>query len=403
MKIDIRNVDKFIDSFQLDTYKKRKDEIYNLLDCEKMNGWLEPDLSCLDDIFRVRDRVVNNSRCLVVVGIGGSFLGCCALYEMFTPYFKKDKFPIIFAGTSLSSAYMKELLEYLETVDFSLNVISKSGTTMETMITYEAIKKVMEKKYSSLEMRERIIVTTDPVKGTLRKEALEQGYDTFEIADNIGGRYSLLTAAHLFPLSFCLDIKELIMGYKEGLKRREEAFSYAVIRKCLFDKGKYVENFVSYENNWYYYLEWLKQLFGESEGKNGKGILPISMIHTRDLHSLGQFVQDGNKIMFETFFKINQSRECIIDGKDLHHVNRLVEDSVITAHVAGDVPCMVIELDSITPKTMGELSSFFFLVAAFSGYLFEINPFNQPGVDVYKKEVKNNYQKYIASSLLIEK
>lgn len=403
MKIDTRNVGKFIDSFQLETYKRRKDEIYNLLDQDEMNGWLKPDLSCLDDIFRIRDRVINNSKCLVVVGIGGSFLGSCALYEMFTPYFKKDKFPIIFAGTSLSSTYMKELLEYLETVDFSLNVISKSGTTMETMLTYEAIKKVMEKKYSSLEMRERIIITTDPVKGTLRKEALENAYDTFDIADNIGGRYSLLTAAHLFPLSFCLDIKELIMGYKEGLKRCEEAFSYAVIRRCLFDKGKYVENFVSYENNWYYYLEWLKQLFGESEGKNGKGILPISMIHTRDLHSLGQFVQEGNKIIFETFFKINQSKECIIDGKDLHHVNRLVEDSVITAHVAGDVPCMVIELDNITPKTMGELSSFFFLSAAFSGYLFDINPFDQPGVEIYKQEVKNNYQKYIASSLLIEK
>ena len=168
MKINTRNVDKFIDSFKLETYKKRKDEIYNLLDHEKMNGWLKPDLSCLDDIFRIRDRVINNSKCLVVVGIGGSFLGSCALYEMFTPYFKKDKFPIIFAGTSLSSTYMKELLEYLETVDFSLNVISKSGTTLETSLTYEAIKKVMEKKYSSLKMKERIIVTTDPIKGTLR-------------------------------------------------------------------------------------------------------------------------------------------------------------------------------------------------------------------------------------------
>lgn len=390
MRIDTGKVDKFLDSFQLETYKKRKNELYNLLDQEKMNGWLNPDLSFLDDIFKVRDRVLNNSKCLVVVGIGGSFLGSCALYEMFTPYFKKNKFPIIFAGTTLSSNYMNELLEYLETIDFSLNVISKSGTTMETMLTYKAIKEVMKKKYSSLEMRKRIIFTTDPLEGTLRKEALEQGYDTFEIADNIGGRYSLLTAAHLFPLSFCLDIKELIVGYKEGLRKREEAFSYAVIRRGLFDKEKYVENFVSYENNWYYYLEWLKQLFGESEGKNGKGILPISMIYTRDLHSLGQFVQDGNKIMFETFFKIKQSSECIINGKNLHDINGLVEDSVIKAHFLGDVPCIIIELDELIPKTIGELSSFFFLTAAFSSYLFDVNPFDQPGVEVYKREIKNN-------------
>ena len=199
---------------------------------------------------------------------------------------------------------------------------------------------------------------------------------------------SLLTAAHLFPLSFCLDIKELILGYQEGLNFRNDAFLYAVCRRSLFDLGKVVENFVAYENNWYYYLEWLKQLFGETEGKKGKGILPISMIHTRDLHSLGQFIQEGNKIIYETFFKLKNMPVCNVNGKDLHKINLIIEDSVISAHVSGEVPCIIIELDDFSPRSMGRLSSFYFLVAAYSGYLFDIDPFDQPGVEVYKTEVK---------------
>lgn len=389
MKLDITtHMESFLDTKSLEKYQKRKDEIFDLLDQNYMNGWLNPDVSCVSEIFKVRDQVLSHSECLIVVGIGGSFLGSQALYQMFTPYFKKDHFPIIFAGTSLSSSYMKELLEYLEGVDFSLNVISKSGTTRETSLTYAAIKKVLEKKYSKDELKKHIIITTDPVKGALREEVQKEGYASFEIADNIGGRYSLLTPAHLFPLSFCIDIRELISGYQQGILLRDEAFSYAVVRQGMFEKGKVVENFVSYENNWYYYLEWLKQLFGETEGKCGKGILPISMIHTRDLHSLGQFIQEGNKIVYETFFKIHKMTPCDLDGKDLHQINLIVEDSVIAAHESGGVPCIVVELDEVTPKTIGELSAFYLLVAAFSGYLFDINPFDQPGVEVYKKEVK---------------
>ena len=389
MKIDVCTyMSKFLDSDLVTKYLNRKEEVFQKLSQANMNGWLNPDVSFCDDILKVRNQVLSHSKCLVVVGIGGSFLGAKAFYEMFSPYFKKSSFPVIFAGTTLSSNYMKELLEYLETIDFSVNVISKSGTTRETALTYCAIKKVLEKKYNSEEIKRHIIVTTDPVKGTLRDEVNKEGYQSFIIPDNIGGRYSLLTAAHLFPLSFCLDIKELISGYREGLGLKEEAFSYAVCRRSLYDLGKVVENFVTYENNWYYYLEWLKQLFGETEGKSGKGILPISMIHTRDLHSLGQFVQDGNKIIYETFFKIKNMTFCDIDGKDLHEVNLVVEDSVISAHVSGNVPCIVIELDEVSPRSIGQLSSFYFLVAAYSGYLFDINPFDQPGVEVYKAEVK---------------
>ena len=390
MKLDIATyMDKFLNKELVKKYSSRKMDVFQKLDAADMNGWLSPDVSFVDDILKVRDRVRSQSSCLVVIGIGGSFLGSCALYSMFTPYFKEQDFKVIFAGTTLSSSYMSELLEYLETVDFSINVISKSGTTMETSLTYSAIKSVMEKKYSREDIKERIIITTDPVKGNLRREVEEEGYSSFVIPDNIGGRYSLLTAAHLFPLSFCLDIKELIEGYFEGIKRRDEAFSYAVIRRSMFDQGKVVENFVTYENNFYYYMEWLKQLFGETEGKNGVGVFPVSMIHTRDLHSLGQFIQEGNKIIYETFFKIKKMKSCDIDGRDLHDMNLLVEDSVISAHVSGGVPCIVLELDEVSPKNLGEVSAFFFLVAAFSGYLFDVDPFNQPGVEVYKSEVRS--------------
>ena len=390
MKLDITTyMDNFLDKELVKKYSSRKMDVFQKLDTADMNGWLAPDVSFVDDILKVRDKVFSHSKCLVVVGIGGSFLGSCALYSMFTPYFKEQDFKVIFAGTTLSSSYMSELLEYLETVDFSINVISKSGTTMETSLTYSAIKSVMEKKYSREDIKERIIITTDPVKGNLRREVEEEGYSSFVIPDNIGGRYSLLTAAHLFPLSFCLDIKELIEGYFEGIKRRDDAFSYAVIRRSMFDQGKVVENFVTYENNFYYYMEWLKQLFGETEGKNGVGVFPVSMIHTRDLHSLGQFIQEGNKIIYETFFKIKKMKSCDIDGRDLHDMNLLVEDSVISAHVSGGVPCIVLELDEVSPRNLGEVSAFFFLVAAFSGYLFDVDPFNQPGVEVYKSEVRS--------------
>ena len=246
----------------------------------------------------------------------------------------------------------------------------------------------MEKKYSKEEMKSRIIITTDARDGNLRKEVEEEGYPSFIIPDNIGGRYSLLTPAHLFPLSFVLDINELISGYFKGLEFREDAFLYAVIRRTMFDQGKVVENFVTYEEDMANYMEWLKQLFGETEGKEGRGILPISMVHTRDLHSLGQFVQEGNKILFETFFKVLSSSSCVTSLGDLKDINLLVEDAVIHAHVKGGVPCIAIELEEKSPKVLGEVSSFFFLVAAYSGYLFDINPFDQPGVEVYKSEVR---------------
>ena len=392
IKFDFNSmVDNFINKDNYDKLMNRKIEVYNKFSKEYMTGWTKKiSEDEVNKIKEVAEEVKSHSKCLVVIGIGGSFLGSYAVKEMLGNYFKKDKFEVIYAGTTLSSKYMDELLEYLEDIDFSINVISKSGTTMETTITYKLIKNLMESKYEGDELRKRIIITTDKVKGSLRKEVEEMGYTSFEIPDDIGGRYSIMTAAHLLPLAFNIDLDDFIEGYYEGERYREEAYKYAVTRKCLNDSGKVVENYVSYEENMYYFTEWLKQLYGESEGKEGKGIFPVSTIHTRDLHSLGQFVQEGNKIIFETFFKVIESDRVNYNDKDLHEVNNIVLDSVRKAHVSGEVPSIEIMLIEVNEEVIGKLMYFFMLGAAFSGYLFDINPFDQPGVEVYKKEVREN-------------
>lgn len=384
-------VDSFIDRDNYDKLMSRKLEVYNKFVNEYMTGWTKRiSNSEIEKIKEVASEVKSHSKCLVVIGIGGSFLGSYAVKEMLGNYFEKDEFRVIYAGTTLSSKYMNELLEYLEDIDFSINVISKSGTTMETTITYKLIKELMESKYSGEELRKRIIITTDKTKGSLRKEVEENGYTSFEIPDDIGGRYSIMTAAHLLPLAFNIDIDEFIKGYYAGEKYREDAFEYAVTRKCLSDSGKVVENYVTYEENMYYFTEWLKQLFGESEGKEGKGIFPVSTVHTRDLHSLGQFIQEGNKIIFETFIRVEESDDVSYNNKKLHDINNIVLESVRKAHYSGDVASIGIKLPEVDEEIVGEVMYFFMLSAAFSGYLFDINPFDQPGVEVYKKEVREN-------------
>lgn len=384
-------IDKFIDENKYNELMMTKSDVYEKFSHEYMTGWTKRISNDeIDKIKRVANEVKKHSEVLVVIGIGGSFLGSYAVKEMLGHYFKRDNMEVIYAGTTLSSKYMKELLEYLTDKDFSINVISKSGTTMETTITYRMIKELMESKYSGEELRKRIIVTTDKTKGSLRKEVEEVGYESFLIPDDIGGRYSIMTAAHLFPLAFSIDLDKFIEGYYKGEDYRDEAFKYAVSRVSLNISGKVVENYVTYEANMYYFTEWLKQLYGESEGKEGKGIFPVSTVHTRDLHSLGQFVQEGNKIMFETFIKVSNSDEFAYNGRNLHTINNVVLDSVRKAHLSGDVPSILIEMDSVNEENVGTLMYFFMLGAAFSGYLFGIQPFDQPGVEVYKKEVREN-------------
>lgn len=384
-------VDKFIsDDIRVNYLNKKNEIISRFLECN-MIGWTKNiDNNLVEKVVRVSEKIKRRSSCLVVIGIGGSFLGSYAVKEMMSKYFDNNQFEVIYAGTTLSSQYMDELLKYLWGIDFTVNVISKSGTTMETTITYNLIKDLMKKKYSKEEMCERIIVTTDEVNGSLREEVLEEGYESFVIPNDIGGRYSIVTAAHLLPLACNIDVEEFVRGLNSGRRYLDEAYNYAVVRKCLFDIGKVVENYVVYEEKMSYFTEWLKQLFGESEGKNGVGILPTSTVHTRDLHSLGQFVQDGNKIQFETFFKVRESNYLEYKNTNLHSINNVVLDSVLKAHYLGNVACNVIELEKVSEFSIGEVMYFFMLSAAFSSLLFDVNPFNQPGVEVYKSEVKNN-------------
>ena len=373
------------------TLLSRKDEVVEKFKNSYMTGWIRRiDESLVDDIISTAEEVKKHSDYLVVIGIGGSFLGSLAVEKALAPYFVDNKFKVIYAGTTLSSDYISELLGFLKDKEFSINVISKSGTTMEPTIAYTLLKELLEEKYSEEEVKRRLIITTDPVKGTLREEVNTVGYKSFPIPDDIGGRYSIMTAAHLFPLAFNINLKEFIEGYYDGNKYLDQAFNYAVTRKSLFDQGKVVENYVVYEEKLSYFSEWLKQLFGESEGKEGVGILPTSTVHTRDLHSLGQFVQEGNKILFETFIKVNNSSEIKFKNYDLHNINNIVLDSVRVAHKKGDVSSLMITLPTINEKYLGEVMYFFMLSAAFSGFLFDIDPFNQPGVEVYKKEVREN-------------
>jgi len=387
-------VDSFINKEDYNRLINEKDRVMNQFKNSKMIGWtkrINNDL--VNKIIDVSEEIKKNSDCLVVIGIGGSFLGSYAYSNMFKKYYLDDSFEVIYAGTTLSSQYMTELLEYLENKNFTLNVISKSGTTMETTLTYSLIKNLMIDKYSDEELKKRIILTTDKVNGSLREEVFEKGYVSFEIPDDIGGRYSFLTAAHLLPLSLNYNIKRIVNGYYDGHDYLDEAYDYAVMRNLLFKNKKYVENFCVYEENMYYFTEWLKQLFGESEGKNGVGILPMSNVHTRDLHSLGQFIQEGNKIIFETFIKVNKSNKVNTSLGDLHEVNNIVLDSVVRAHYSGGVACNIIELDSVNEEDVASLIYFFQLSAAFSGFLMGIEPFDQPGVEVYKKEVREGLNK----------
>ena len=373
----------------------KKVDIINKLKNSNMNGWTkEIDAATISKIKETASFIKKNFDCLVVIGIGGSFLGSYAFDKMFRKYFDDDKFETIYAGTTLSSKHLEELIKYLRNKNFCINVISKSGTTMETSITYKLLKDALKRKYTEEELKNHIIVTTDKDKGKLREEVNEMGYTSFIIPDDIGGRYSFITPAHLLPLAVNYNIDEIIDGYYHGKRLLDVAYEYAATRYLLYKHGKVVENFTVSEENMSYFSECLKQLFGETEGKNGVGILPTSTVFTRDLHSLGQFIQEGNKILFETFIKVTETNNYIEYNKeDLSTINNIVIDSVIRAHSKGNVPCLEIEMDELTEENIGILIYFFQLSAAFSGYLFGVEPFNQPGVEVYKQEVRDALNK----------
>ncbi|HAA25685.1 MAG TPA: glucose-6-phosphate isomerase [Ruminiclostridium sp.] len=371
-----------------------------------------------EEFSRIKDaaeRIRNNSDVFIVIGIGGSYLGARAAIEALNhtfynqlPGIKRNGPQIYFAGNNISSDYIADLLEVIDGKDISVNVISKSGTTTEPAIAFRIFREYMEKKYGAAEARKRIIVTTDRNKGALRAVAASEGYETFTIPDGIGGRFSVLTAVGLLPIAVSgISIDQIMEGAAQGYHlyskplHENPSYQYAAVRNALYRKMKTIEIMVNFEPCLHYFTEWWKQLFGESEGKDGKGIFPAGVDFTTDLHSMGQYIQDGIRNIFETVLNINSVRRNIavnedkenddglnyLAGKNLSEVNKKAMEGTIMAHVDGNVPVTVINIPEMTAYYFGQLVYFFEKACGISGYILGVNPFDQPGVEAYKKNM----------------
>jgi glucose-6-phosphate isomerase len=347
---------------------------------DAMGGWLDlPKRVDMAELVRIKEaakKINDESEYLVCIGIGGSYLGHRAIIEALRP---KGETKIIYAGNSLSRRELDRALEKVGDHDFSINVISKSGTTLEPAIAFEEFKKKLVEKYGAEDAKTRIYATTDANKGTLHDEAVANGYARFVVPDNIGGRYSVLTAVGLLPLAVAgVDVEKLLEGASEAFDTvAGPASEYASMRYTLGSRGYDTEVFASFEPSTLYFNEWLKQLFGESEGKNKQGIFPASVVYSTDLHSLGQFMQDGRRNLFETVINFPTDE-----------MNQKVVAAVMKAHTAGNIPVLAITVPSFDEKGFGELVYFFELACAISAKLFGVNPFDQPGVEAYKTELK---------------
>ncbi len=383
-------------------------------------GWvnlpLDYDKEELDRIKRAARRIRDTSEVFIVTGIGGSYLGARAAIEMLSNTFNnilpKDRreAPIVlYAGNNMSGTYMEDLLQVLEGRDVSLNVISKSGTTTEPAVAFRLLKEFMEKKYGKEEARGRIYITTDKKRGALKTLANMEGYETYVIPDDVGGRYSVLTAVGLLPIAVAgIDIEDIMIGaadarevYGSGSLDENDAYKYAAVRNMLFKRGKTIEMMVNFEPCLHYFGEWWKQLFGESEGKENKGIFPACGDFSTDLHSMGQYIQQGLRILFETFINVEDPEKDVIikedrdnlDGlnfiahKSVNFVNRQILKGTVLAHNDGGVPVMILNVPKLTPYYFGYMVYFFEKACAMSGYLMGINPFDQPGVEAYKNNM----------------
>ena len=406
-------------------YKQKVEKIHKDLH-ERANleddfaGWVELptnyDKKEFARIKKAAKKIKKESDILVVIGIGGSYLGARAVIEALTHTFynmlpdKQRKFPqILYVGNNLSPNYINDLIEYIGNKDFSVNVISKSGTTTEPAIAFRIFREILENKYGIEEARSRIYATTDKEKGALKTLAENEGYETFVVPDNVGGRYSVLTAVGLLPIATAgIDIDKLMEGARLAQERYDdpdlkynECYQYAVARNILYKDKKNIEILVNYEPKMHYFTEWWKQLFGESEGKQKKGIFPAGVDFTTDLHSMGQYIQEGRRNLFETVISIeNSASDMIIHpdddnldglnylaGKGLDFVNKKAMEGTIKAHVTGEVPNIVLHMDRLDAENMGELIYFFEKACSMSGMILGINPFNQPGVEEYKKNM----------------
>ena len=383
-------------------------------------GWIDLPVDYDKEEFarikKVAEKIRNDSEVLLVIGIGGSYLGARAAIEFLGHSFYNvvDKSirkgpEIYFLGNSISSTYLKHLMDVVGDRDFSINIISKSGTTTEPAIAFRIFKEKMETKYGKEEAAKRIYATTDKSKGALKKLSDEEGYQTFVVPDDVGGRFSVLTAVGLLPIAASgADIDKLMEGAASGRKaalelpfEENDAMKYAALRNIFLRKGKSVEILANYEPAVHYVSEWWKQLFGESEGKDQRGIFPASVDLTTDLHSMGQFIQDGSRIMFETVIEIEKSREEIVmneepvdldglnylAGKTVDFINKSAMNGTILAHTDGQVPNLLVKVPEVNEFYLGQLFYFFEFACGVSGYLLGVNPFNQPGVESYKKNM----------------
>ena len=382
-------------------------------------GWVDLPVNYDKDEFaRIKaaaEKIQKQSEVLIVIGIGGSYLGAKATIDFLSSTFynnlsreKRGTPEIYFAGTNMSPTYLKHLVELVGDRDFSVNVISKSGTTTEPAIAFRVFKKMLEEKYGKSGAKERIFATTDKSRGALKTLATGEGYETFVVPDDVGGRFSVLSAVGLLPIAAAgISIDDLMAGAAQGREaskapfEENDIYKYAVIRNILHKKGKDIEMLINYEPRLHFVAEWWKQLFGESEGKDNKGIFPASADFSTDLHSLGQFIQDGKRNLFETLVNIETVEDKIIieadeadldglnflAGKELDYVNKMAAAGTILAHTDGGVPNLVINMPKADAFYLGYLFYFFEKACAVSGYLLGINPFDQPGVEAYKKNM----------------
>ena len=406
-------------------YKEQVENIHKDLHRRANNendfvGWLElPTNYDKEEFKRIKKaakKIKKESDVLLVIGIGGSYLGARAVIETLTSSFnnllsaRQRKYPqVLYVGNNLSSNYMNELIEYVANKDFSINVISKSGTTTEPAIAFRIFREILENKYGIDEARSRIYATTDKEKGALKVLAQKEGYETFVVPDNVGGRYSVLTAVGLLPIATAgIDIDKLMEGariaeerYNDSNLKYNECYQYAVARNVLYKLNKNTEILVNYEPKMHYFTEWWKQLYGESEGKDQKGIFPAGVDNTTDLHSMGQYIQEGRRCLFETVLSVKEPKTDIkinpdddnldglnyLAGKTLDFVNKKAMEGTIKAHVSGDVPNIQITMNKLDEENLGELIYFFEKACAMSGNILGVNPFNQPGVEEYKKNM----------------
>lgn len=420
VKLNTKYLDGMISDHELEGVKSQITAAHNLIETRSGQGndflgWVDLPVDYDKEEFaRIKsaaEKIKQKADILIVIGIGGSYLGARAAIELLkSPFYnnmKKDTPDIYYVGNSISPTYLNEVLSICEGKDICVNVISKSGTTTEPALAFRIFKKLVEDKYGKEEAKERIFATTDKARGTLKELSDKEGYETFTIADDIGGRFSVLTAVGLLPIAVAgCDIDKIMQGAAAAREKYSkddgnDCYKYAALRNILYRKGKSVEMLVSYDPSFTMMAEWFKQLYGESEGKDNKGIFPSSATFSTDLHSLGQFIQDGSRVMFETVVDIkNPKQDLFIDedeqnldglnflsNQNMSVVNRKAFEGTVLAHTEGGVPNIVIEVDALDEENFGELVYFFEKACAISGYMLGVNPFNQPGVESYKKNM----------------